>query len=96
MNKKNIIIFSRLDYIFVFNLHPNMSQDNFFINTNINNNINIKNKYKVIFSSDDDDFGGQNRIDKEYIYISKTNEYGYGFNIYIPCRSAIVLKKITD
>ena len=94
--QKNIIIFSRLDYIFVFNLHPNMSQDNFFINTNINNNINIKNKYKVIFSSDDDDFGGQNRIDKEYIYISKTNEYGYGFNIYIPCRSAIVLKKITD
>jgi len=87
-NDKKIYIFNRGKYIFIFNMHPTWSQDNVYINTEkfINNN------FKVIFSSDDYEFGGQNRIDKNYIYSKNDN----GFTIYLPSRTVIVLKSYND
>ena len=52
-------------------------------------------KYRVIFSTDDIDFGGMDRTSKDYVYYTKFVEgRGLGFEIYIPCRTAIVFRKI--
>ena len=86
-NEKKIIIFKRNELIFAFNLHPSWSQDGFFIATG------DEKKYQVILSSDDAEFGGFERIDKDYIYQAQESDNGKGFRIYLPCRTALVLKK---
>ncbi len=87
---KKLIIFKKGELIYIFNLHTSNSCDDVFINCHLAGG----GKYKVIFSSDDAQFGGENRISKKYIYSAKSEEYGYGFRIYMPCRTAAVLKKI--
>ncbi len=87
--QKNIMIFRRNDLIYIFNLHPTQSQEDVFINCNLLG----KGKYSVIFSTDDIAYGGQNRISTEHIYCAKKDEYGFGFRIYMPCRTAAVIKK---
>ncbi len=88
--EKNLMIFERADMIFVFNLHPTWSQENVFISCQKTGN----GAYQVRFSSDDSEFSGQNRVDKNYIYHTEQTTYGIGFYTYIPCRTAIVFKKI--
>ena len=87
--QKNIIIFKRGELIYIFNMHPTDSREDVFVNCDIIG----KGKYKVVFSSDDEIYGGQQRISKEHIYESKKEEYGFGFRVYMPCRTAAVLKK---
>ena len=49
----------------------------------------------MILSSDDGTFGGQDRVDKAYVYNTvRTPEDWIGFQCYLPNRSAFVLKKI--
>lgn len=88
--QKNLMIFSRNGLIYIFNLHPTWSQEDVFINCDLTG----KGKYKVIFSTDDAAFGGQERISKDYTYLSRNEQYGFGFRLYIPCRTAAVIKKI--
>lgn len=87
--QKNIMIFRRNDLIYIFNLHPTESFKDVFINCDLIG----KGKYKVIFSSDDSSYGGQDRISLEHIYSATEEEYGFGFRVYMPCRTAAVLKK---
>ena len=86
---KNLMIFSRGDLIFIFNLHPTWSQDSVFVSKNYDG----PGGYKVIFSSDDEQFGGQERVSKNELYSPGMDEHGCGFRIYMPCRTAVVLKK---
>ena len=89
-NRNKIIAFERAGLLFAFNFHPNRSANSFFLPANQTG----EGQYKAIFSTDEEDFGGQNRIDKKYIYETKTDEKrGIGFEIYLPCRTAIVFKK---
>jgi 1,4-alpha-glucan branching enzyme len=54
-----------------------------------------KGKYKVVLSTDDGVFGGYDRVDKDYEYVSyKTPADWNGFNCYIPSRCGIVLEKV--
>ena len=87
--QKNLMIFKRNDLIYVFNLHPTWSQQEVFINCELTG----RGKYKVIFSTDDNIYGGQDRISKQHIYYADNEEYGLGFRIYMPCRTAAVIKK---
>lgn len=87
--QKKIIIYERGEFLFVFNLHPSRSQESVFVNCGGTG----AGGYKVIFSSDERKYGGQDRADEEYLYYAKEEEYGYGFNLYVPCRTALVLKK---
>lgn len=89
-NDKNLIIFERGGKLFVFNLHPTQSQPDVFVSCHLTG----KGDYKVSFSSDDESYGGQARISKDYIYTAKTTKYGTGFSIYLPCRCAVVLEKV--
>lgn len=87
--QKNIIIFERNGLIFAFNLHPTQSQEAVYINCDKTG----KGSYKAVFSTDMSEYGGQNRISTENIYRSKKGIDGNGFRIYLPCRTAVVLKK---
>ena len=86
-----IIAFSKGELVYVFNFHPTYSPTDFFLPVHSVG----EGKYKVIFSTDDIDFGGMDRTSKDYVYFTKFVEgRGTGFEIYIPCRTAIVFKKI--
>ena len=50
----------------------------------------------VILSTDDKEFGGFDRIDKETVYHTWAHDpqLGDGFAIYLPARTAVVLQKV--
>lgn len=84
-----IIMYNKGDVIFVFNFHPTKSFEGYFVP------VVTEGKYQVVLSSDDGTFGGQGRVDKEYVYETvRTPDDWIGFQCYLPNRSAFVLKKI--
>ena len=84
-----IIMYNKGDVIFVFNFHPTKSFEGYFVP------VATEGKYQVVLSSDDGTFGGQGRVDKEYVYETvRTPDDWIGFQCYLPNRSAFVLKKI--
>ena len=84
-----LIIFTKGEYVFIFNFNPQRSFDGYFIP------VGIKGTYKVVLSSDDDQFGGFSRVDTSVKYKTQTTPDGWiGFKCYLPNRTAIVLKKI--
>ena len=86
-----IIAFSKGELVYVFNFHPTYSPTDFFLPVHSVG----EGRYKVIFSTDDIDFGGMDRTSKDYVYYTKFVEgRGLGFEIYIPCRTAIVFRRI--
>lgn len=87
-----LLAFRRGDLIFLFNFHPTYSYENFNLPTH------EYGKYQVIFSSDDPKYGGHERISKDTTYETKEilGTDFTGITIYIPNRSALVLKKIKD
>lgn len=86
--QKNTMIFKRNNLIYIFNLHPLQSFEDVFISC-----ASTGGKYKVVFSTDDGIYGGQERISKQHIYTAVNDEFGTGFRIYIPCRTAAVIQK---
>lgn len=82
--EKLILAYKKGNLLFLFNFHPSLSEPDYLVR------IYERGYYEVIFSSDDANFGGFNRISKDYVYMSDD----IGFKIYIPCRTAIVLKKL--
>ena len=88
--ERKILAFARGDLLYLFNFHTTDSVADFFLHAHATGAGN----YRAIFSSDDADFGGQERISKEYIYHTKeVPEHGLGFEVYIPCRTAVVFQK---
>ena len=84
--ENKILVFSKAGLIFVFNFHPQNSPKDYVIPA-------PNGKYKVIFDSDQKIYGGQERIDHQTVY--QTGQWDkYGFPIYLPCRTTLVLKKI--
>ncbi len=81
-NEKRILAFEKNELIFIFNFNKE-SFENYKITTE------RQGIYKVVFSSDDEAFGGFDRVDKEYNYKVEKQ-----LQIYLPSRIALVLKKI--
>ena len=73
--------------IFAFNLHPENSYDGFFLP------VNEPGAYQVVLSTDDFCFGGQGRIHHN-TYEAVFQNGAYGVQLYLPCRTAVVLQKI--
>ena len=83
-----ILIYTKGDYVFIFNFHPEKSFEGYFVPTG------QKGTYKTVLSSDDGMFGGHSRVDSSVRYKSVFHPDGrVGFNCYLPNRTAIVLKK---
>ena len=52
-------------------------------------------KYRAVMSTDDEEFGGHGRVDKDWIYrAGRRSEGAPGFRVYIPSRTAICFEKI--
>lgn len=76
-----VISFVRGEYLFIFNFSPSKSHEDYGIPTKDGD-------YNLILSSDDDAFGGLNRIQDNGNYIAKDNL----IKIYTPARTACVFK----
>ena len=88
-NDDKIISYTKGKTLFAFNFNPSKSFEGYFLETN------CEGKYSVIFTTDDENFGGFSRIDKEYIYKTETLDDGRtGFKCYLPSRTAVVFKRL--
>jgi len=83
-----VLIYTKKKLAFAFNFHPEKSFENYFVP------VEEAGVYTAILSTDDPEFGGFDRIDKEYKYVAeKTADGRLGFFCYLPSRTAIVFKK---
>ncbi len=82
-----LLAYKKDDNLFVFNFHPYKSFEGYAIPAE-------SGEYKVILSTDDSDFGGHSRVDKQYVYKTEMINGRECIKLYIPSRSAFVLKKV--
>ncbi len=84
-----VLAFLRGDYLLVFNFHPVNSYTGYGIPMEAS-------KWKVLFDTDEGRFGGQGRIEHGMTYYTRPtaglNSLHY-LNLYLPARTAMVLKK---
>ena len=82
-----IIIYEKENILFTFNFNPEVSFEGYFIPTE------KEGKYRVIFTSDQGEYGGYSRVDTQMRYESKKQPNGQvGFKCYLPTHTAIVFK----
>lgn len=82
-----VIVFDRADLVFVFNFHPVKSFADYPVG--------VKNPgtYKVVLCSDDEQFGGERRVDTSVKHFTQSEQFSAYQNkmmIYIPRRTALV------
>lgn len=84
-----IMIYVKGKDVFAFNFNPTQSFEGYFVP------VKEAGEYSVVLTTDEGDFGGFDRIDKEYRYSATMQKDGrIGFNCYLPSRTAAVFKKI--
>jgi len=84
-----ILVYSRGNYLFVFNFHPNESFVDYGIPLSAS-------KYKIVLNTDEERFGGQNRIDDQLTYYTHPSgglTSQHYLLLYMPARTAMVLEK---
>ena len=87
-NTGKTLVYKKGTAFFAFNFHPVNSYEGFFVPTD------EEGQFKVILATDNYDFGGHGRIANAEIYTAEKQPDGrIGFRIYLPSRTAIVLKK---
>ncbi len=90
---RKIISFSRGNLLFVFNFHNSYSEQHFFLHAHTTG----EGDYRVILSTDEARFGGPALISHDVVYHTNYAEgRGLGFDVYTPCRTAMVLEKIKE
>ena len=87
---KKVLIFERAGLLFAFNFHPNHSYSDFRFEA-------PPGKYQMIVDSDAAQFGGHGRLvaDQQHFSMADgcSNEIFYQLSLYLPCRSAQVLRR---
>ena len=86
-NGDNVLAYKKGGGTFVFNFDPNTSYEGYFVPTATTG------KYRVVMSTDDYCFGGHGRVYHQTYTASKQPDGRIGFQIYLPSRTATVLKK---
>ncbi|MCD7919873.1 MAG: alpha amylase C-terminal domain-containing protein [Clostridiales bacterium] len=85
-----VIAFERSGLLFVLNFNPSQSFDNYRIPVTAGGD------YEVVLSTDDERYGGQNRISHQRYPSLIPGEYGRKLRLYLPARTAVVLRAIPD
>lgn len=83
-----IISFERAGLIFVFNFHCNTSFARYQIGTR------AAGRYRIVFDSDQPEFGGYGRLDRNTDHHTFNQEYDgcpHSLIVYAPCRCALIL-----
>ena len=86
----SVLAFHRGLFLFVFNFNPEQSFTDYGIPLG-------QGKYKVVLNTDSGRFGGFDRIDEEFHYYTlpgKDVKKQHYLKLYLPARTALVLKKI--
>jgi len=89
-----VLAYRRRDWIFVFNFNPVTSFTGYKIPMDAG-------KYKINFTTDDEVFGGQGRIDKSLTYFTTfegmimTHRTNY-LALYLPARTGLVINKLSQ
>ena len=87
-NETKTLVYSRGEGIFACNLHPEQSLEGFFVP------VKEPGTYQVVLSTDDLCFGGQGRIWHETYAAQRQPDGKFGFLLYLPSRTAAVLKRL--
>jgi 1,4-alpha-glucan branching enzyme len=86
-NDDKVLAFIRSGLVFVFNFHPDRSHTDYGIET-------APGKYRMILDSDTLSYGGHGRLTPDQIHFTlQKEEKGHYLSLYLPTRTAIVLKK---
>ena len=84
--------FERGELIFIFNFHSSKSVTDYPIL------VPPGSPYTIALDTDEDRFGGQNRINGDQTFEllpeMRGNEMVYVVKIYLPCRTAMVLQRV--
>ncbi|EGR30526.1 hypothetical protein IMG5_129790 [Ichthyophthirius multifiliis] len=88
-----VIAFERNELLFVFNLNPTQSFQNYKVGTSISED------HIIIFDTDEPHFGGHDRVRKghEMSFITQKDEFNgrpYSIHLYLPSRCGIVLTSV--
>jgi 1,4-alpha-glucan branching enzyme len=83
-----VMVYKKGGAIFAFNFHCSKSFDGYFIP------VPGPGKYQVIMSTDDFCYGGDGRIYHQVYQATRNADGSYGFQIYLPSRTAVVFRKI--
>ena len=86
-NTDKTLVYKKGGAVFAFNFHPVNSYDGYVLTMPETGD------YEVIFSSDDYQFGGHGRVYHQTYTATKQENGKPGFKIYLPNRTAIVLRK---
>ena len=87
-NWDKVVVYKKGSALFAFNFHTNQSYDGFTVP------VDKPGKYQVIISTDDYCYGGQGRIYHQVYKAEKGTDGKYGVKLYLPSRTAVVLKKV--
>lgn len=82
----HVVSFIRGDLLFIMNFSPNQSWTDYGVPA-------AAGSYRVALSSDDQQFGGQGRIDPNGRYFTTPHNDEHIIRVYIPARSGLVLQK---
>jgi len=85
-----VLVFGRGDLVFVFNFNPNRSFSDYGFPVD-------PGKFKILLNTDSLDYGGQGLVNTDMYYFAHPDQHTsprHMLKLYIPARSALVLKKI--
>ena len=87
--ERQVITYERGGLVFAFNFSPYNSYEGYWLT------VPTAGKYRVIMSTDEERFGGHNRISQEYVYTARRPRgKDAQFQIYIPARTGLCLEKV--
>lgn len=82
-----ILCYEKGDMLFLFNWHPTISYEGFFLPTG------AAGRHRVVLDTDEPRFGGQGRISHDTVYTAVPEDRGTGFRVYMPARTAMVMTR---
>jgi 1,4-alpha-glucan branching enzyme len=85
--QKQILVLKRNGYLFVFNFSPTNSYDSYLVDAD-------PGKYKVVLDTDWKEFNGFERNSRKTAHFTIYSEAGNKLSLYLPSRSAFVLKHL--
>ncbi|MBQ8235718.1 MAG: alpha amylase C-terminal domain-containing protein [Clostridia bacterium] len=84
-----VLMYERNGLVFAINFSPNNAYEGYYMA------VPEEGRYKVVFSSDEQEFGGWDRISKNYVYTAgKQPDGSVKLRIYLPARTDLCMVKV--
>ena len=83
----HMVSFMHGDFLFVINFSPDKSHSDYAVPAEAGS-------YKLALSSDDKNFGGQERIDHNSRFFTSPADNNHNLKVYLPARTGIILQKV--